>query len=158
MQALVVGIDAYRNGIPALRSAVRDAQAVAARLHGEHGYAVALLTDAEATATAITGYLAGAGKEERSEESSFVFYYAGHGVAAEDLDGAGPEGFLLLEDAELARQETWLRMDSLRDSLEALPCRHLLLVLDCCYAGTIQWASTRDIGFVKRPLYKSQDA
>jgi hypothetical protein len=153
--ALVIGIDDYRNGIRPLRNAVRDAEAVAGRLEAEHGYAVELLRDAAATAAAITGALTGVAPE-LSQDSSFVLYYAGHGVPADELDGDGPQGFLLPQDADGERQETWLAMDSLRAALDGLPCRHLLLVLDCCYAGTIQWASTRDIGFVRRPLYRSQ--
>src|SRR5438105_9930702 len=104
--ALVIGINEYRNGIPPLGSAVRDAEAVADRLESEHGYVVELLRDAAATVEAIKGFLAGAVATELSEDSSFVLYYAGHGVAADDREGKGPQGFLLPHDAQLSRQET----------------------------------------------------
>ena len=53
-------------------------------------------------------------------------------------------------------QSTWLGMDALRGALDGLTARHLMLVLDCCYAGAFQWASTRSVGVAKRPLFKSQ--
>ena len=48
------------------------------------------------------------------------------------------------------------RDGSLRGALDGLTARHLMLVLDCCYAGAFQWASTRSVGVAKRPLFKSQ--
>ncbi len=155
-QALVVGIDAYGGGIPPLGSAVRDAQAIADRLQSSHGYDVQLLLDAEANVDAIMASLTGVTSAGLSEESSFVLYFAGHGIAADDREGTGPQGFLLAHDAHLTNQDTWLGMNSLRDALDGLACRHLMMVLDCCYAGAFRWASTRAVGSVKRPLYKSQ--
>ncbi len=155
-RALVVGINAYGAGVPSLGSAVRDAEAIAQQLELAHGYEVELLRDAEATVGSIMASLAGVVDAGLSEESSFVLYYAGHGIAADDIDGAGPQGFLLAHDAELTNQGTWLGMSSLRDALDGLSCRHLMMVLDCCYAGAFRWASTRSVGVAKRPLYKSQ--
>ena len=155
-RAFVVGINAYGGGIPSLGSAVRDAEAIARQLELAHGYEVELLRDAEATVGSIIGSLAEVVDTGLSEESSFVFYYAGHGIAADDSDGTGPQGFLLAHDAEPTNQDTWLGMNSLRDALDGLACRHLMMVLDCCYAGAFRWASTRSVGIVKRPLYKSQ--
>ena len=49
-------------------------------------------------------------------------------------------------------------MARVRQALEALPCRHLLVVLDCCFAGSFRWASTRKTMLPTRPLYDSQYA
>ena len=42
--------------------------------------------------------------------------------------------------------------------LLALPCRHLLLILDCCFAGAFKWASqTRDIGaLIPKVIYRER--
>ena len=155
-RALVIGIDAYRGGIPPLASAVRDAEAVARQLEQGHGYEVALLRDAGATGPAILTTLAALVDGGLTAESSFVLYYAGHGIAADDDERTGPKGFLLAHDADVKDQSTWLGMDALRGALDGLTARHLMLVLDCCYAGAFQWASTRSVGVAKRPLFKSQ--
>lgn len=33
-------------------------------------------------------------------------------------------------------------MDNMLDCIRALPCKHVLLVLDCCFGGAIRWASS----------------
>jgi hypothetical protein len=153
--ALVIGINEYRNGIPRLKTAVPDAEAVAGVLEDEHGYEVEPLLDAAATAEAIVGALAAPVAAGLTEDDSFVLYYAGHGVA-HDADGTGPQGYLLPQNADQADPGTWVSMDSLRKGLRGMKCRHVLLVLDCCYAGTFQWTSTRGIGITDEPLYESQ--
>ena len=86
-----------------------------------------------------------------------LFYFAGHGVA---LGGGrdGPQGYLLAFDARATDESTWLSMDKLRQALERLACRHLLVVLDCCFAGSFRWSSSRDAILVGHPLYDSQFA
>ena len=153
-QALVIGINDYRNPIPRLSSAVPDAEGVAKRLRENHGYDVTSLLDGDATAPSITTALESAVGANLPVDSSFVIYFAGHGVAAEEEDGSG--GFFLAEDANLSDQTTWLRMEKLWEVLQRLPCRHLLAVFDCCYAGTFRWASTRDVRVVRGRLYESQ--
>ena len=32
-------------------------------------------------------------------------------------------------------------MADLQRALNALPCRHLLLILDCCFSGAFKWSS-----------------
>lgn len=151
--ALVVGINDYAGGIARLQSAVADAHAVTDLLRSEHGYAVTCLTDAAASAGAILRWLADAA-QRLPEESAFLLYFGGHGVALGD-GSEGPQGYLLSHDARAAAVESWLSMAMLRDALQALPCRHLLVVLDCCFAGAFRWSSGRD-AVLSGPLYDSQ--
>src|SRR5205823_5053491 len=73
-----------------------------------------------------------------------VFYFAGHGVAEERENGRdGPEGYLLLRDAS-QELSSFASMRLVYERLAALRCRHLLVILDCCFAGAFRWASTRD--------------
>jgi WD40 repeat protein len=155
--ALVIGIDGYGSGIPVLGSARKDAEAVAVSLAKEHGYAVTSLLDGEATREAVTDFLSKEIPSRLSAETPFLVYFAGHGVAEGEDGSNGPQGYLILQDAELGKPETWLSMDVLRAALDALACRHLLVVLDCCYAGAFRWATaSRSIGLVAQPkLYKS---
>ena len=154
--ALVIGIDAYGGGIATLQSAVRDATAIGALLANDHQYHVTCLVDEAATRRAILQFL-DALPATLTADSAFLLYYAGHGVAHGD-GTAGPQGYLLPHDASKTDEASWLSMVDVVAALERLPCRHLLVVLDCCFAGAFRWASSREVEVVDRPLYSSQYA
>lgn len=154
--ALIVGIDDYRRGIPPLTSAVADARAIAGVLAELHGYRVTLLVDAEASLTGIRAALAdvvgAAGPRDR-----VLFYFAGHGVA-EDADGDddGPRGYFIPQDADKQRTDTFLAMAEVRSVLAQPHVSQLMLLLDCCFAGSFQWSSTRDLRVQRPKLYKER--
>lgn len=145
--AAIVGIDAYEGGIATLKSAVADARAVADTLGGEHGYRVERRLDATASLAALLELFEGELPRRVGEGDRLFVYFAGHGIArdgrSQKRGTGGPEGYLLPSDARPADPSTWLGMDRLREALDALPCRHLLVVLDCCFAGSFRWAATR---------------
>ncbi len=153
---MLVGIDAYGNGIPPLRNAVRDVQALAQILGAEHGYQTRLLLDEQASLTGLRGLLAELPRELQPD-SRLIFYFAGHGIAEETEDGAaGPQGFLIPQDARSDLQATFLAMTELQAGLAKLPCRHLLLLLDCCFAGAFRWSRTRSLGVRRQTLYRER--
>jgi hypothetical protein len=45
-------------------------------------------------------------------------------------------------------------MADLYEWLEALPCRHLLVILDCCFAGAFTWYRRRDLRIIRETLYQ----
>jgi hypothetical protein len=47
-------------------------------------------------------------------------------------------------------------MERVRQALSRLSCKHLLVVLDCCFAGSFRWAPSRSFVPVGRRLYDSQ--
>jgi hypothetical protein len=155
-RALLIGIDTYPAGITPLRTAANDARAVAALLAGQHGHTVRCLLNGEATASAILAELTEAAGA-LPEAAGFLLYFAGHGVALGD-GRDGPQGYLLAADARAGDETTWLSMGPLREVIERFACRHLLVVLDCCFAGSFRWSSTRDAMLVGHPLYDSQYA
>jgi YD repeat-containing protein len=140
--AVALGINAYGRGIPALKTAVPDAEAIGALLHDAHDFTTLIRRDAEVTADRVRalferelGELRGGPLTERDR---LVVYFAGHGLSIRG--DHGPEGRLLLADADLANPASWFAMGELRRWIAALPCRHLLIVLDCCFAGAFRWA------------------
>ncbi|MEM9771781.1 MAG: caspase family protein, partial [Cyanobacteria bacterium P01_D01_bin.73] len=162
--AIVIGVNAYENGIPPLETAVNDAQAIGELLAERYGYQVLYLLDANATSAKILDCLSqlksGSLKTQEEcialqEADQVLFYFAGHGVARDTLDGAGdgsPAGFILPQDASTNQvnsgqngqgsPDNFIAMQLVHDALVDLPCRHLLLILDCCFAGTFRWAGT----------------
>ena len=154
--AVLVGIDAYGNGIPPLRNAVRDVQALAQILGSEHDYQTRLLLDEQASLTGLRSLLAELPRVLQPD-SRLIFYFAGHGIAEETEDSAtGPQGFLIPQDARSDVQATFLAMTELQAGLAKLPCRHLLLLLDCCFAGAFRWSRTRSLGVRRQTLYRER--
>ncbi|RWX45286.1 ABC-type nitrate/sulfonate/bicarbonate transport system, ATPase component, partial [Candidatus Electrothrix aarhusensis] len=47
-------------------------------------------------------------------------------------------------------------MTKLHNALEALPCRHMLAILDCCFAGAFRWSSKRDFQPLPQVIYKER--
>jgi hypothetical protein len=143
-RAYVIGINDYSNGIPPLRTAVADAERLGRRLESD-GYVVrSYPRDGAAALGKLRELLGQTLPGEVGGDDRVLLYFAGHGIA---LDGeGGPEGFLVPQDARREDRTSFLPMTELHASLIDLPCRHLLLILDCCFAGAFRWSSTRDIG------------
>lgn len=140
--AVVLGVDRYPPGLPSLTTARTDATALAACLASDHGFDVVTLLDADVTRKAVEATLVGL-PATLAENDRVVFYFAGHGLSLPS--DRGPEGYLILADADARDAETFFPMRDLRDHLDALPCRHMLVILDCCFAGTFRWSARRDV-------------
>ena len=156
--AVVIGIDAYGSGIPRLTTAVNDATRLAELLHTEHSYKTLLLTEPAIGQPVTLERLRTLFKEELvtrlGEDDRLLVYFAGHGVALEDKNG--PAGYLVPQDARLGDSASMLAMTDLHAWLTALPCRHMLAILDCCFAGAFRWSATRDLGARLEVLHKER--
>lgn len=135
--AFIIGIDDYQHLSP-LSTAVNDAEGLARQLEEEHGYIVhgPLLnsTRAELEAWLEKTMSAVVGADDR-----VMIYFAGHGIA---LDSErGPRGYLVPADARPGDTDSLLSMESLHRAIAGLPCRHGLLILDCCFSGAFRWAT-----------------
>lgn len=85
-----------------------------------------------------------------------LFYFAGHGLTIENENGHS-EGYLLPKDARLGNLgKKWISMSTLLQYINQLPCIHSLIVLDCCFAGSILWAdyNYRNVRRAPRKLFK----
>lgn len=152
--AIVLGIDEYENGIPKLRTATRDAKALSRILRKRHGYEVVFRSDREATLPGLKRLI----EEELplmvQPDDRVLFYFAGHGVATDSDDG--PAGYILPQDARPENDRTFMQMTDLHRSLSALQCRHLLVILDCCFAGAFRWSSVRHFRPLPQVIHREQ--
>ena len=156
--AVVIGIKEYRNGVSPLQTAAADAEAVGQLLEQVHGYTVLKLLDTDATHARLVRLF----EEELPKRfermapnrSRLLIYYAGHGVVLRAQ--SGPEGFLLPQDAQATREESFLPMRYVYRWLSALPCHHLLVVLDCCFAATFRWANRREAVLADEVMYEAR--
>ncbi|MEG3919039.1 caspase family protein [Microcoleus sp. T3_A4] len=146
--AVVIGIDNYQNGIHPLKTAVNDVRAIADILEQEYEYqeVIRLFSEhGEATLAEINKLLFETLPNEvkLTEGDRLLFYFAGHGIARNSEDG--PAGALIPQDAKLGKWETYLPMRKLNEALSKLDCHHLLVILDCCFAGNFRWSSSRNV-------------
>jgi len=141
--AVVIGIDQYGSGIAPLGNAVNDVKALAEILEQKHHYQVMQLIDEQATLEKLQHLLDEVLPKNTQSDSRLLFYFAGHGLAMNGTDG--PEGYLIPQDAKQGDSNTYLSMSKLQAALSALPCRHFLGILDCCFAGAFRWSGTRDL-------------
>ena len=127
--ALVIGNDNYRM-LPSLHTAVGDAKAVADALRNVYGFDVTLLVNA--TRADILGALTKLRKSLGGSDN-LVIYYAGHGA----YDQQGDQGYWLPVDAAQDDPTNWVSNADLTSSLKAMLAKHVLVVADSCYSGTL---------------------
>ncbi len=132
-RALVIGNNAYEHLTP-LKTAVKDAQAVAALLRERYGFEVSLLTDA--TRDQILDELDRL-RGTLTANDNLLIYYAGHGV----LDEVTETGYWLPVDADPAFTARWIRNSTITDAVKANSARHVLVVADSCYSGSLARSS-----------------
>lgn len=142
-KAFIIGINNYKNGISALKTATNDAKELAKILREKHGYQVWVCLDEIATLNELNQFLEQTLPQNIGENDRLLFYFAGHGVALNGDDG--PAGYLIPQDAFGGDTNSYLPMTKLHDNLSKLPCRHFLGILDCCFAGAFRWSSNRDL-------------
>jgi uncharacterized caspase-like protein len=78
-------------------------------------------------------------KLDENKGAPVLIYFAGHGIAIDNK--TTPEGYLIPVDGKAYALETLFSMKEMLDQVELLPCQHLLLVLDCCFSGSVRWAA-----------------
>lgn len=152
--AVVVGIAAYDERRLKLETPTRDAVRLAALLESQHGYEVWLRRDQEATKAKLDDLFARELPAAASEDRAVVVYFAGHGIAVNSL--TEPQGYLVPTDGR-GDVTSLFPMSRLNELLGALNCKHLLLILDCCYAGAYRWSAGRDFDDVTAPeMYRER--
>lgn len=127
--AVVIGIDDYES-LPKLKTAIADARAVAATLREDYGYTVKLLENPDRGDIIDTFDEL---REVLSEQDNLLIYYAGHGW----LDKQSGRGYWLPIDARSDRRSRWVSNTDLTDALQALLAKHVMVVADSCYSGTL---------------------
>lgn len=136
--ALVIGNNDYPH-LDQLKTAVRDAKAVAQVLRTTYGFSVTQLFNAS------RDQIIGALDELRKilkKEDNLLIYYAGHGW----MDKESERGYWLPVDADKGTRARWVSNADVTDTLKALKARHVMVVADSCYAGTLTRAADADLG------------
>ncbi|MDJ0595674.1 MAG: caspase family protein [Pleurocapsa sp. MO_226.B13] len=175
--AIIIGINNYQNGIRKLETAVPDARKLAEIIKKQHHYLkdkyqkqnkyeVQLLLDEQANLDELKQLIEDFKQKQIpldnekvtvTKDDRLLFYFAGHGIALDALENQeGPVGYLIPQDATSGYSSTYLAMQDLHDALNALPCRHMLAILDCCFAGAFRWSSLKREILPKVKVYKER--
>lgn len=127
--ALLIGINDYRHVTP-LKTAENDARVLGRILREEYGFKTQVLLNPtrRRTLDAIDGY-----RKVLKEGDDFLIYYAGHGF----LDVGAERGYWLPVDARPDSRSDWLSNSDITDTLRAIKSRHVMVIADSCYSGTL---------------------
>jgi uncharacterized caspase-like protein len=127
--ALLIGNNAYQH-LGALKTAVNDAEKVAGLLRESYGFETKVLLNAtrEKIITAINEHRRGL-----SDQDHLLIYYAGHGFFDRDVNKA----YWLPVDARETDNANWISADDVTTNIRGVRARHVLIISDSCYSGTI---------------------
>jgi len=132
--ALVIGINDYPN-FPKkdnLDMAVNDAQTVAQLLKTQYGFTVDLLLNEQATYKGIMRAFNNLNKKLEPNDNLLI-YYSGHGIR----DKYAGITYWLPTNAETNDETFWIIATRITSHIKRNPARHVLIVSDSCYSGTL---------------------
>ncbi len=131
--ALVIGNNAYPK-LTNLNTAANDAQVVADILENKYGFNTKLLINADRyTMLSELNKL----RETLTEKDNLLIYYAGHG----ELDKVNLRGYWLPVDSEADSSANWISNVAITDVLNVMSAKHILVVADSCYSGSMTRSS-----------------
>ncbi|MBN7794999.1 caspase family protein [Parahaliea mediterranea] len=127
--ALVIGNNDYQH-MSTLVTAVNDARETERLLRDKYRFKTTLLLNASRyEILAALNRL----RETLGEDDNLLIYYAGHGR----LDERNGMGYWLPVDAEQDNNINWISNTAITDILNAIEAKHILVVADSCYSGTL---------------------
>ena len=132
--ALVIGNNNYKY-LEKLDAAENDAVVIADVLKNKYGFEVDLLLNADQETTVDTLFNI---TDKLKNNDNLLIYYAGHG----ELDKAENRGYWLPVDASYEKRSKWISNQTIVDRIKATKAKHVLLVADSCFSGTLMRSGT----------------
>ncbi len=153
--AVVIGINEYQDRrFQRLRSAEADATEFARILKEKYDFPedrVLIRLSQGATKSEIESILDdwATNQEQIGTEDFVVVYFAGHG-ATRTLPGGTKQGYFIPADAKKGQQgedlwASYFGMERLLSISPAIPAKHVLFILDCCFSGLARPRSSAPI-------------
>jgi hypothetical protein len=141
---LVIGINSYKYWNP-LTNAQKDAQDIKKVLTTRYTFEpqnVFELYNQGATAKNILAKIAEV-RQKLSGNDNLLIYFSGHGFYNAEIE----EGYWIPVDAQKGQETEYLPNSTLLKYIKSLPARHVFLVADACFSGSLISASSR--GYVE---------
>jgi hypothetical protein len=130
--ALLLATDAYRDpSWKRLSNPILDAKAIAETLEGRFGFQTRLVENP--TFETLRSVLKEYQGRKFGDDDQLLVFVAGHGA----YDEVCQEGYVVSSDSGRGPvpEERALSNSQLAKAIDAIPCRHILVVLDTCYGG-----------------------
>ena len=147
---LIIGIDAYKNGVRPLKNAVRDAEAFKAVLMERFQFTEAnciTLINEQATKKAIIKAFDQL-IDKLTTDDNLLLYFSGHGELIDRV--RTDKGYWIPADAVLNERDTYLPNDEIRDFFANLSAHHVFGIIDSCFSGSLL---LRDLGAAAKRYY-----
>ena len=127
--ALIIANNSYTS-LDNLNTPINDADEIASILANKFGFTVTKLYDASRyeVLTALNGL-----RRDLTDRDNLLIYYAGHG----EYDKVNNRGHWLPVDAERDSTANWIATTAITDTLNAMSTKHVLVVADSCYSGSL---------------------
>ncbi len=135
--ALIIGNNQYKY-LPKLKTARNDAVEVEKLLREKFKFQTDLLLDA--TRANILGKINGM-RRRLGEKDNLLIYYAGHGEYDKTVD----KSYWLPVDAQRDDPTNWIMADDITSNIKRIAARHVLVVSDSCYSGTLSRQSLTEM-------------
>jgi len=131
--ALIIGNNDY-DKLEDLDNAVNDAQDLEKVLREKYGFETTLLTDKKSDDTfdAIINFT-----KNRDKQDNILIFYAGHG----QLVKKQKRGYWLPTDAGATQDSKWISNLNIKDLIGASDAKHILLIVDSCFSGSLMRGS-----------------
>jgi hypothetical protein len=131
--ALIIGNNNYDN-LENLDNAVNDAKDLEKVLKEKYGFETTLMIDkkSDETLDEIIKFT-----QNRDKNDNILIYYAGHG----ELIKKQKRGYWLPTDAGSSQDSKWLSNNNIKDLIASSDAKHILLVVDSCFSGSLMRGS-----------------
>ena len=133
--ALVIGNNNYQY-LEKLDAAENDAKVLAEVLRNNYGFDVKLLLNADYDTTVDS--LHNISKKLTTEDNLLIFY-AGHG----EIDKKQNRGYWLPVDSSYEKRSKWISNAIVADELKATDAKHVLLIVDSCFSGSLMRSASK---------------
>ena len=131
--ALIIGNNNYEKLEP-LDNAVNDAKDLEKVLREKYGFETTLLLNqkSDETEDAIIDFT-----QNREKNDNILIYYAGHG----HLVKKQKRGYWLPTDSGPKQDSKWLSNNNIKDLIGSSDAKHILLIVDSCFSGSLMRGS-----------------
>jgi hypothetical protein len=116
-----------------LDNPLNDAKAIAKELEVAYGFEQPIILENKSKKEILTALKKLARKAYWEDDQLFIFF-AGHGT----FDEVFKEGYIVTRDSRSddETRESFIQFSVLRNIVDNIPCKHILLTLDVCFGGT----------------------
>jgi tetratricopeptide (TPR) repeat protein len=130
--ALLFATNKYESW-PSLANPIPDAESIAKVLEDDYGFETEV--DSDRSKNEILTILKKYQKRHFNDGDQLLIFFAGHG----SYDEATKQGFIVARDTKLESEDenelTYESFDDLQANIDAIPVKHLLLIVDACFGG-----------------------